>query len=69
MLPLKPALWFVCCGVQAETVYKLEVRSLRSHVTDQETALKCKEDTIAELLQTVDACGNENNALRLMFWF
>jgi len=56
------------CDVQAETIYKLEVRSLRSHVAEQEAALKCKEDIIDELRQTVDACGNENNSLRFLFY-
>jgi len=58
---------FALCDVQAETVYNLEVRSLRSHVAEQEAALKCKEDIIDELRQTVHACGNENNSLRLLF--
>lgn len=48
---------------EAEAVYNLEVCSLRSHVAEQEAALKCKEDIIGELRQTVDACGNENNSL------
>jgi len=62
-------LLFALYDVQAEAIYKLEVRSLQTHIAEQEAALKCKDDTIDELQQTADACGNENNTLRLLFHF
>jgi len=44
--------------------YNVEVRDLRSRITELEDAVRYKEDVIAELQQTVAVCGSENNSLR-----
>lgn len=56
----------VLCNVQVEATYNLEIRRLRSQITDQEAALKFHEDKNTELQLTVTACSSENDLLRFL---
>ena len=49
---------------QVQTTYNMEVRDLRSRITELEDAVRYKEEVIAELEQTVAVCSSENNSLR-----